>query len=96
MGGTLPDASALAAFSAFPDEAEEPTVNLVEINQQVLEVAVWGGEDLKGLRRLAEEVRAGLQQVLETCEASLVCCLVQRGEAVLRMTEAEARAESES
>ncbi|MAW61759.1 MAG: acriflavin resistance protein [Planctomycetes bacterium] len=54
--------SEIDRIDTFPDEAEEPTVNLVEINQQVLEVAVWGGEDLKGLRRLAEEVRAGLQQ----------------------------------
>ena len=49
-------------IDTFPAEAEEPVINLVELNQQVLEIAVWGGEDLKGLRRLAEEVRAGLQQ----------------------------------
>lgn len=54
--------SEIDRIDTFPEEAEEPVINLVELNQQVLEIAVWGGEDLKGLRRLAEEVRAGLQQ----------------------------------
>lgn len=49
-------------IDTFPEEAEEPIINLVEINQQVLEIAVWGGEDLRSLRQLAEEVRSGLQQ----------------------------------
>lgn len=49
-------------IDTFPADAEEPSVNLVEINQQVLEIAVWGGDDLLGLRQLAEDVRSGLQQ----------------------------------
>lgn len=54
--------SEIDRIDTFPEEAEEPVITLVELNQQVLEVAVWGGEDLRVLRELAEEVRAGLQQ----------------------------------
>jgi multidrug efflux pump subunit AcrB len=49
-------------IDTFPEKAEEPIINLVDLNQAVLEIAVWGGEDLLGLRLLAEEVRSGLQQ----------------------------------
>ncbi len=45
----------------FPTETEEPMVTLVEVNNQVLEIAVWGEADAWTLRRVAEKVRSGLQ-----------------------------------
>ncbi len=45
----------------FPEDAEEPTVALVEINQQVLEVVIWGNADPRVLRQVAEKTRANLQ-----------------------------------
>ncbi len=46
----------------FPEETEEPMVTLIDVNNQVIEIAIWGQADAWTLRRIAENVRNGLQQ----------------------------------
>lgn len=49
-------------IDTFPEETEEPMVTLIEVNNQVIEIAIWGEADDWTLRRIAEDVRSGLQQ----------------------------------
>jgi len=53
--------SEIDRIDTFPEGADEPMIQLVEVNSQVLEVAIWGDADARTLRSVAEEVRAGLQ-----------------------------------
>jgi multidrug efflux pump subunit AcrB len=63
--------SEIDRIDTFPAEAEEPVVNLVEVNNQVLELAIWGDTDRSTLRRAAEKIRAGLQQQDSITQVSL-------------------------
>jgi multidrug efflux pump subunit AcrB len=63
--------SEIDRIDTFPAEAEEPVVNLVEVNNQVLELAVWGDTDRATLRQAAEKIRAGLQQLDSITQVSL-------------------------
>jgi multidrug efflux pump subunit AcrB len=49
-------------IDTFPEETEEPMVTLIDVNNQVIEIAIWGEADAWTLRRVAEDVRSGLQQ----------------------------------
>ncbi len=55
----------------FPEDTEEPMVTLIDVNNQVIEVAVWGDADAWTLRRIAEDVRSGLQQQPEITQVRL-------------------------
>lgn len=52
--------SAVDRIDSFPDEAEDPVVSLITINQKVLSVAVWGNADELVLRGVADRTRDAL------------------------------------
>lgn len=52
--------SAIDGIDSFPENAEEPVVTLVDINQSAMNVLVWGDTDDATLRRIASDVQNGL------------------------------------
>jgi len=47
-------------IDTFPDDAEEPQVNLVEVNSSAMKVMVWGQVDPRTLREVATDLQAEL------------------------------------
>ena len=63
--------SAIDRIDTFPEDAEDPIVTLMDVNLNVLSVAVWGDSDLHGLRRAADRARDALQASPEISLVSL-------------------------
>jgi multidrug efflux pump subunit AcrB len=63
--------SAIDAMQSLPEEAEEPTVKQVELDQRVLTVAVAGETDERTLKRIAQQVRDEIVALPGVSEAEL-------------------------
>ncbi|MGB0952796.1 MAG: efflux RND transporter permease subunit [Planctomycetota bacterium] len=61
--------SAIDRIDTFPEDAEEPQVQLLDINNRVMDIAVWGETDIKSLRAAARVVE---DQLLSKPDISLV------------------------
>lgn len=48
--------AAIDRIDTFPEDAEEPQVQLLDINNRVMDIAVWGNADIKSLRAAARVV----------------------------------------
>ena len=55
--------SAIDRIDSFPDDAEEPIVTLVDLNQSAMNVLVWGDTDVATLRAIASDVQNGLSSL---------------------------------
>lgn len=61
--------AAIDRIDTFPEDAEEPQVQLLDINNRVMDIAVWGETDIKSLRAAARIVE---DQLLTQPDISLV------------------------
>ncbi|MFT6042207.1 MAG: multidrug efflux pump subunit AcrB, partial [Gammaproteobacteria bacterium] len=52
--------SAVDRIDSFPDDAEEPTVSLVDLNNSAMKVVVWGDADARTLREISADIQSGL------------------------------------
>ncbi len=64
--------SAVDRIDSFPEEAERPTVSLVDLNSSAMKVVIWGPTDGLTLRALALRLQAGLVSLPEISLVRLV------------------------
>ncbi|MBL4826801.1 MAG: efflux RND transporter permease subunit [Spongiibacteraceae bacterium] len=54
--------SAVDSVSSFPEQAEKPTINRLQIRDHVMNIQLYGNLDETGMKALVEEVKEGLLQ----------------------------------
>ena len=52
--------SAVDRIDSFPDDAKEPTVSLIDLNESAMKVVIWGDLDPHTLRQVSADIQSGL------------------------------------
>ena len=63
--------SAVDRIDSFPEDAEQPTVSLVDMNPSAMKIMVWGDSDGVTLRRVASDLQTGLSSLKNISKVEL-------------------------
>ena len=63
--------SAIDRIDSFPEDAEQPTVSLVDMNPSAMKIMVYGDSDRLTLRRVASDLQSGLSSLKNISKVEL-------------------------